>query len=125
MTFESYQSLLFLDSKEILLLFNINRTMLLLQGKKAVGVCVNPTAFNSIAPILFAFIQSPAGKSNMMKLGVRLGVGLLEQSRWQLSWQQTVERNQSRPTLCCNRIVQRTSNLRKLLCKFPMVGGKS
>ena len=29
-TFESYQSLLFLDSEEILLLFNTNRRMLLL-----------------------------------------------------------------------------------------------
>ena len=48
---------------------------------------------NSIAPIYFAFIQNPAGKSNMMKLGVRLGFGLLEQSCWHLSWQQTVERN--------------------------------
>ena len=45
-TFESYQSLLFLDSKEILLLFNTNRRMLLLQGKKAVGVCGNPNTLN-------------------------------------------------------------------------------
>ena len=33
-TFESYQSLLFLDSKEILLLFNTNRGLLLLQREK-------------------------------------------------------------------------------------------